>query len=104
MCFLLSLSIFCHQCQGLCPKECKVGTMTITTLSSAEELRGCTLLEGNLILNLRRGNNLAAELQASLGNIEVITGFLKIKHSFALVSLSFFKSLRLIRGDSMVDG
>ncbi|RXM95287.1 Insulin receptor-related protein [Acipenser ruthenus] len=97
-------SIFCHQCQGLCPKECKVGTMTITTLSSAEELRGCTLLEGNLILNLRRGNNLAAELQASLGNIEVITGFLKIKHSFALVSLSFFKSLRLIRGDSMVDG
>ncbi|XP_041098935.1 insulin receptor-related protein-like [Polyodon spathula] len=97
-------SIFCHQCEGLCPKECKVGTMTITTLSSAEELRGCTLLEGNLILNLRRGNNLAAELQASLGNIEVITGFLKIKHSFALVSLSFFKSLRLIRGDSMVDG
>ncbi|NXR67417.1 INSRR protein, partial [Rhadina sibilatrix] len=49
-------------------------------------------------------NNLASELQSSLGLIETITGFLKIKHSFALVSLSFFKNLKLIRGDSMVDG
>ncbi|NXS51366.1 INSRR protein, partial [Brachypteracias leptosomus] len=48
--------------------------------------------------------NLASELQSSLGLIETITGFLKIKHSFALVSLSFFKNLKLIRGDSMVDG
>lgn len=49
-------------------------------------------------------DNLATELQGSLGLIETITGFLKIKHSFALISLSFFKNLRLIRGDSMVDG
>ncbi|NWZ38985.1 INSRR protein, partial [Brachypodius atriceps] len=49
-------------------------------------------------------DNLASELQSSLGLIETITGFLKIKHSFALVSLSFFKNLKLIRGDSMVDG
>lgn len=49
-------------------------------------------------------DNLASELQNSLGLIETITGFLKIKHSFALVSLSFFKNLKLIRGDSMVDG
>ncbi|XP_030304817.1 insulin receptor-related protein [Calypte anna] len=48
--------------------------------------------------------NLASELQGSLGLIETITGFLKVKHSFALVSLSFFKNLKLIRGDSMVDG
>lgn len=56
---------------------------------------------------LRQGvipDNLASELQSSLGLIETITGFLKIKHSFALVSLSFFKNLKLIRGDSMVDG
>ncbi|NXO70242.1 INSRR protein, partial [Phainopepla nitens] len=97
-------SMFCHKCEGLCPKECKVGTKTIDSMRAAQELGGCTLIEGNLILNIRRGNNLASELQNSLGLIETITGFLKIKHSFALVSLSFFKNLKLIRGDSMVDG
>uniref|UniRef100_A0A8D2MJR4 Tyrosine-protein kinase receptor n=1 Tax=Zonotrichia albicollis TaxID=44394 RepID=A0A8D2MJR4_ZONAL len=91
-------------CEGLCPKECKVGTKTIDSMQAAQELGGCTLIEGNLILNIRRGYNLASELQSSLGLIETITGFLKIKHSFALVSLSFFKNLKLIRGDSMVDG
>ncbi|XP_009462681.1 PREDICTED: insulin receptor-related protein [Nipponia nippon] len=97
-------SIFCHKCEGLCPKECKVGTKTIDSTRAAQELGGCTLVEGNLIVNIRRGYNLASELQSSLGLIETITGFLKIKHSFALVSLSFFKNLKLIRGDSMVDG
>ncbi|NWR55387.1 INSRR protein, partial [Bucorvus abyssinicus] len=97
-------SIFCHKCEGLCPKVCKVGTKTIDSTRAAQELGGCTLVEGNLIVNIRRGYNLASELQSSLGLIETITGFLKIKHSFALVSLSFFKNLKLIRGDSMVDG
>lgn len=49
-------------------------------------------------------DNLEPELQRSLGLVETITGFLKIKHSFALVSLGFFKNLKLIRGDVMVDG
>ncbi|KAM4664021.1 insulin receptor-related protein [Discoglossus pictus] len=97
-------SIICHKCEGLCPKECKVGTKTIDSIQAAKELVGCTYVEGNLIVNIRRGYNMASELQSSLGLIETITGFLKIKHSFALVSLSFFKNLKLIRGDSMVDG
>ncbi|XP_053133978.1 insulin receptor-related protein isoform X2 [Hemicordylus capensis] len=97
-------SIICHKCEGLCPKECKVGTKTIDSTRAAKDLAGCTFVEGNLILNIRRGDNLASELQGSLGLIETITGFLKIKHSFALISLSFFKNLKLIRGDSMVDG
>ncbi|XP_072840343.1 insulin receptor-related protein isoform X3 [Pogona vitticeps] len=99
-----SSSIFCHKCEGLCPKECKVGTKTIDSTRAALDLAGCTLVDGSLILNIRRGDHLASALQGSLGLIETITGFLKIKHSFALISLSFFKNLRLIRGDSMVDG
>ncbi|XP_040190513.1 insulin receptor-related protein-like [Rana temporaria] len=99
-----SCSIVCHKCEGLCPKMCKVGIKAIDTIQTAKELTGCTHIEGSLIFNIRRGNNLASELQRSLGRIETITGFLKIKHSFALVSLSFFKNLKLIRGDSMVDG
>ncbi|XP_077319580.1 insulin receptor-related protein-like [Lithobates pipiens] len=97
-------SIVCHKCEGLCPKICKVGIKAIDSIQTAKELTGCTHIEGSLIFNIRRGNNLALELQRSLGLIDTITGFLKIKHSFALVSLSFFKNLKLIRGDSMVDG
>uniref|UniRef100_A0A452REI5 Tyrosine-protein kinase receptor n=1 Tax=Ursus americanus TaxID=9643 RepID=A0A452REI5_URSAM len=97
-------SIFCHKCEGLCPKECKVGTKTIDSIQAAQDLVGCTHVEGSLIVNLRQGYNLELELQHSLGLIETITGFLKIKHSFALVSLGFFKNLKLIRGDAMVDG
>ncbi|XP_045154458.1 insulin receptor-related protein isoform X2 [Echinops telfairi] len=97
-------SIFCQKCEGLCPKECKVGTKTIDSVHTAQELAGCTHVEGSLILNLRQGYNLEQELQHSLGLVETITGFLKIKHSFALVSLGFFKNLKLIRGDVMVDG
>ncbi|GAB5583836.1 insulin receptor-related protein isoform X2 [Prionailurus iriomotensis] len=97
-------SIFCRKCEGLCPKECKVGTKTIDSIQAAQDLVGCTHVEGSLIVNLRQGYNLELELQHSLGLIETITGFLKIKHSFALVSLGFFKNLKLIRGDAMVDG
>uniref|UniRef100_A0A8C6HUN3 Tyrosine-protein kinase receptor n=1 Tax=Mus spicilegus TaxID=10103 RepID=A0A8C6HUN3_MUSSI len=97
-------SIFCHKCEGLCPKECKVGTKTIDSVQATQDLVGCTHVEGNLILNLRQGYNLEPELQRNLGLVETITGFLKIKHSFALVTLGFFKNLKLIRGDSMVDG
>ncbi|KAM9294553.1 insulin receptor-related protein [Gastrophryne carolinensis] len=94
----------CHKCEGLCPKVCKVGTKSIDSIQSAKELTGCTYVEGNIILNIRRGSHLTLDLQRSLGRIETITGFLKIRHSFALVTLSFFKNLKLIRGDSMVDG
>lgn len=164
--FACSASIFCHKCEGLCPKECKVGTKTIDSVQATQDLVGCTHVEGSLILNLRQGcqypswscpswpcspaylyflhgfpsprvlslcsyllcpsssppcgpitfpgpaaalsssspDNLEPELQRNLGLVETITGFLKIKHSFALVSLGFFKNLKLIRGDSMVDG
>uniref|UniRef100_A0A6I8PDT4 Tyrosine-protein kinase receptor n=1 Tax=Ornithorhynchus anatinus TaxID=9258 RepID=A0A6I8PDT4_ORNAN len=97
-------SVFCRKCEGLCPKRCSVGTKTIDSPQAAQELTGCTHVDGNLIFNLRRGNNLAGELERALGLVETITGFLKIKHSSALLSLSFFRNLKLIRGDSMVDG
>lgn len=52
---LCPCSIFCHKCEGLCPKACKVGTKTVDSTRAAQELAGCTLVEGNLILNIRRG-------------------------------------------------
>uniref|UniRef100_A0A665TR81 Tyrosine-protein kinase receptor n=1 Tax=Echeneis naucrates TaxID=173247 RepID=A0A665TR81_ECHNA len=88
----------CTPCAGLCPKVC-MGLKTVDSVTAAQALRGCTVLNGSLVINLRGGNNIAAELEASLGQLEEITGYLTVRRSYALVSLSFFRKLRVIRGE-----
>ncbi|XP_012779846.2 insulin receptor b [Maylandia zebra] len=95
-----STTLTCSRCAGLCPKEC-VGNKTIDSVTSAQALRGCTILKGNMIIKIRGGNNIAAELEASLGQIEEITGYLTIRRAYALVSLSFLRKLRVIRGEQL---
>ncbi|XP_060116030.1 insulin-like growth factor 1 receptor [Heteronotia binoei] len=100
-----SQSMFCSPCEGPCPKEC-VGdkTLTIDSVTAAQMLQGCTVINGNLLINIRRGNNIAAELENFMGLIETVTGYVKIRHSHALVSLSFLKNLRYINGEEQLDG
>lgn len=38
-----------------------------------------------------------------MGLIQRVTGYVKIRHSHALISLSFLKSLRYINGDELID-
>lgn len=45
----------CSRCAGLCPKEC-VGNKTIDSVTSAQALRGCTILKGNMIIKIRGGS------------------------------------------------
>uniref|UniRef100_H3DDJ6 Tyrosine-protein kinase receptor n=1 Tax=Tetraodon nigroviridis TaxID=99883 RepID=H3DDJ6_TETNG len=45
--------------------------------------------------------NIAAELESSLGQIEEITGYLTIRRAYALVSLSFLRKLRVIKGEHL---
>ncbi|XP_043934319.1 insulin-like growth factor 1 receptor [Protopterus annectens] len=98
-------SIFCSPCEGPCPKICEdEKTKTIDSVTSAQSLEGCTVVKGNLLINIRRGNNIAAELETFMGLIETVTGYVKIRHSHALVSLSFLKSLRYINGEEQLDG
>uniref|UniRef100_A0A672ZAC8 Tyrosine-protein kinase receptor n=1 Tax=Sphaeramia orbicularis TaxID=375764 RepID=A0A672ZAC8_9TELE len=98
-----SSSLNCTPCAGLCPKVC-MGLKTVDSVTAAQDLRGCTVLNGSLIINLRGGNNIAAELEASLGQLEEITGYLTVRRSYALVSLSFFRKLRVIRGEEQEIG
>lgn len=49
-------------------------------------------------------DNIAAELEANLGLVEEISGYLKIRRSYALVSLSFFRKLHLIKGETLEAG
>uniref|UniRef100_A0A8C4DVJ6 Tyrosine-protein kinase receptor n=1 Tax=Dicentrarchus labrax TaxID=13489 RepID=A0A8C4DVJ6_DICLA len=98
-----SSALNCTPCAGLCPKVC-MGLKTVDSVMAAQALRGCTVLNGSLVINLRGGNNIAAELEASLGQLEEITGYLTVRRSYALVSLSFFRKLRVIRGEEQEIG
>ncbi|XP_017193275.1 insulin-like growth factor 1 receptor isoform X2 [Oryctolagus cuniculus] len=101
-----SQSMFCIPCEGPCPKVCEEDkkTKTIDSVNSAQMLQGCTIFKGNLLINIRRGNNIASELENFMGLIEVVTGYVKISHSHALVSLSFLKNLRQILGEEQLEG
>ncbi len=46
-------------------------------------------------------DNIAAELESCLGQLEEITGYLSIRRAYALVSLSFLRKLRVIRGETL---
>uniref|UniRef100_A0A674MS96 Tyrosine-protein kinase receptor n=1 Tax=Takifugu rubripes TaxID=31033 RepID=A0A674MS96_TAKRU len=95
-----STTLTCSPCAGLCPKLC-LGNNTIDSVTSAQAFRGCTVIQGNLIIKIRGGNNIAAELEASLGQIEEITGYLTVRRAYALVSLSFLRKLRVIKGEHL---
>ncbi|KAJ8373288.1 hypothetical protein AAFF_G00266440 [Aldrovandia affinis] len=81
-----------------------MGVKTVDSVTAAQALRGCTVLNGSMVINIRGGNNIAAELEASLGQLEEITGFLMVRRAYALVSLSFLRKLRLIRGHTLEVG
>ncbi|XP_040027550.2 insulin receptor a [Gasterosteus aculeatus] len=98
-----SSSLNCTPCAGLCPKVC-MGLKVVDSVTAAQDLRGCSVLNGSLVIKLRGGNNIAAELETSLGQLEEITGYLSVRRSYALVSLSFFRKLRVIRGEEQEIG
>uniref|UniRef100_A0A3B3UYP5 Tyrosine-protein kinase receptor n=1 Tax=Poecilia latipinna TaxID=48699 RepID=A0A3B3UYP5_9TELE len=95
-----STTLTCEPCAGPCPKACQ-GNKTIDSVTSAQVLRGCTVIEGNMVIKIRGGTNIAAELEASLGQIEVIKGYLSIRRAYALVSLSFLRKLHTIKGEQL---
>ncbi|XP_043985332.1 insulin receptor b [Gambusia affinis] len=95
-----STTLTCEPCAGPCPKACQ-GNKTIDSVTSAQALRGCTVIEGNMVIKIRGGTNIAAELEASLGQIEVIKGYLSIRRAYALVSLSFLRKLHTVKGEQL---
>ncbi|KAM9352509.1 insulin-like growth factor 1a receptor [Symphorus nematophorus] len=93
--------MLCSACNGPCDKPCT--SPVIDTVDAAQFLKDCTIIEGNLDINIRRGNNIASELESFMGLIQRVTGYVKIRHSHALGSLSFLKSLRYINGQELID-
>lgn len=89
----------CIPCRGKCNKTCQGGS--IDNIAAAQKLRGCTLIAGSIEINIRSGKPkiIAQELEENLGDIQEITGFLKIVRSSPIVNLHFLKNLMTIRGE-----
>ncbi|XP_056135138.1 insulin-like growth factor 1 receptor [Lampris incognitus] len=94
-------SMFCRACDGLCDKVCE--EKVIDSVDAAQSLKGCTVIKGNLHVNIRRGHNMVAELESFMGLIQRVTGYVRIRHSHTLGSLAFLKSLRYIDGEELLD-
>uniref|UniRef100_A0A8D0AXF3 Insulin-like growth factor 1 receptor n=1 Tax=Sander lucioperca TaxID=283035 RepID=A0A8D0AXF3_SANLU len=95
------LDMFCTACDGLCDKVCE--EKVIDSMDAAQSLKGCTVIKGNLHINIRRGHNMVAELESFTGLIQRVTGNVRIRHSHTLTSLAFLRSLRYIDGEELLD-
>ncbi|KAM4552957.1 insulin-like growth factor 1a receptor [Fundulus diaphanus] len=93
--------MLCTACNGLCDKFCR--SPVIDSVDAAQSLKECTVIEGNLVINIRSGINIASELETFMGLIQTVTGYVKIRHSHSLSSLSFLKSLRYINGQELIE-
>lgn len=87
----------CYKCVVNCLRRCEGGD--IDSLGTAESLKGCQNITGSLDIRIRSGAEETIQLlEQYLGDIEEITGYLKVDRSPAITSLKFFRNLRLIRG------
>nr|XP_061796382.1 insulin-like growth factor 1 receptor [Nerophis lumbriciformis] len=94
-------SMSCAACDGVCDKVCD--EKVIDSMDAAQSLKGCTVIKGNLHINIRRGHNMVAELESFTGLIQRVTGYVRIRHSHTLSSLAFLRSLRYIDGEELLD-
>lgn len=93
----------CVSCSPNCKKKCQ--SKIIDSIAAAQSLKGCSIIEGPLEIQIRSStksfdqtNNVVKELENSLSDIVEIQDYLKIARSFPIVSLSFLKNLKVIRG------
>ncbi|XP_001356288.4 insulin receptor isoform X1 [Drosophila pseudoobscura] len=87
-------------CISVCSPEPSSNAITIYNLGDAEELRGCQIVNGSLIITIRNQVN-ETQLVQSLTSIREIRGHLKVYRSSQLRSLKFLSNLERIHGDPL---
>lgn len=88
----------CRDCEGRCRRV--ISGAIIHHISDAQIFRGISVVNGALEFQIRSGSpNIMNELADAFGQIEEITGYLKITHSFHITNLGFFKKLKVIKGE-----
>nr|XP_053635387.1 insulin receptor-like [Cherax quadricarinatus] len=92
----------CDPCKGMvCTKRCSA--TTVKSISHAQLLRGCTIINDFLTIYINGGENMERELEENLSSVEEITGYLKVFHS-NLTSLKFLRNLKTIHGQTLAHG
>lgn len=96
----------CKPCGSSCQKKCQ--PKIIDSIAAIQSLKGCSIIEGSLEIQIRSttksvdsSKNIVKELENSLSEIVEIQDYLKIARSFPIISLSFLKKLRVIRGNRL---
>ncbi|XP_018333468.1 insulin-like receptor [Agrilus planipennis] len=89
----------CKLCEGRCKKICPASR--IDSILAAQQLRGCTHINGSLEIQIRGGRNVVNALDENLNMIEEIDGYLKVVRSFPLVSFNFLRNLKAINGHTL---
>lgn len=56
-------SMSCTACDGLCDKVCEGEEKVIDSVDAAQSLKGCTVIKGNLHINIRRGRKFCTVTQ-----------------------------------------
>lgn len=100
----------CKPCNETCLKRCIVKNI-VDSIETANALKGCSIIDGPLEIQIRGtakspelGKNIVRELEASLSDIVEINDYLKIARSHPILSLSFLKNLKKIRGNRLESG
>jgi hypothetical protein len=79
-------------------KKCQ--SKVIDSLSAAQSLEGCNIIQGSLEINIRTDNcSEVRMLEQYLSEITEITDYLKVQNTKHIYSLSFLKSLKKIGGN-----
>ncbi|KAL9887722.1 insulin-like receptor isoform 1-T9 [Glossina fuscipes fuscipes] len=97
------INLTCTECGDKCLKKCVGGQ--IDSVARAKEYHGCTHIidEGLTIVIKRGGRHLIEDLEYSLASIEVITTYLKVQGTYGMLNLRFFKNLKTIKGERLVE-
>ncbi|CAJ0581229.1 unnamed protein product, partial [Mesorhabditis spiculigera] len=91
----------CEKCKEKCPRKCE--GKTVDALSIAMQLHDCSIITGNLEIEMRMGMDSVPpeKLVEAFGKIEIIEGYLIVRFSPTFISLYMFKSLHTIRGKEL---
>ncbi|XP_071545123.1 insulin-like growth factor 1 receptor [Panulirus ornatus] len=90
----------CVPCEGyVCPKRCPA--TTVKSISHAQLLRGCTIIDGYLTVHINGGEDIERELEDNLSGIEEVRGYVKIFRT-NITSLDFLSNLTRIGGRELL--
>ncbi|XP_047737435.1 insulin receptor-related protein [Hyalella azteca] len=97
-----SRCVNCSEYPGLCEKRCP--GRVLSSLAALQSFRGCTHVDGFLMLSLSHTYNITVQLEAALSMLSYVRDFLAVFSTPALTSLKVFTRLEIIAGEKLYRG